>query len=150
MAFLQTTVKQYHDAEGQAGSLAKSSRVEASAYTWKGASGLNPGTVVLRGAQDNECVVGGTSYLGIVLRHRVIDSPVPYPTDPDTFDTNETVSVARRGDIWVNAPVNINDGDPVTFAAATGIISNVGGTTIVGATWLKTVAANGRSIVRLP
>lgn len=65
------------------------------------------------------------------------------------YVNGDTVSVMKKGRMYVTASVAVVAGDPVTVDVATGAISNTGGVTIPGAVFEKGAAANGLAVIRI-
>ena len=80
-----------------------------------GRDGTNPGT----------CRLGGTGFEGIAIADK---SRVG-----DEYIVGEMAGILRKGTVWVTASTAVDPSDPVTFAAATGVIGEGLGTTISGA-----------------
>lgn len=94
------------------------------------------------GTTPNTARLGGTGFEGITVADKTrVD---------DDYKVGEMAGVLRKGTIWVTASTAVTPADPVTFTAATGVIGAGLVTTIVGAKFETTAAANGLVRVYLP
>ena len=77
------------------------------------------------GVIDGAVKLGGTGFEGIAIADK---SRVG-----DEYIVGEMAGILRKGTVWVTASTAVDPSDPVTFAAATGVIGEGLGTTISGA-----------------
>ena len=77
------------------------------------------------GVIDGAVKLGGVGFEGIAIagKSRV----------GDEYIVGEMAGILRKGTVWVTASTAVDPSDPVTFAAATGVIGEGLGTTISGA-----------------
>lgn len=89
------------------------------------AAGIAFGVAVAQGTTDKGVVPfagAANKYVGITLLDR---SARGTTTSPDGFAQRESARVMTKGDIWVQASVQVAAGDPVFLVAATGLFTNV-------------------------
>jgi hypothetical protein len=116
------------------------------------AAGLGFGVAVAQGATDKGIVAFGgaaNKYVGITLLDR---SARGTTANPDFFAQRESARVMTKGDIWVQASVQVAAGDPVYLVAATGLFTNVSTSNVLvpNARFdTSTTAANQLAVVRL-
>ena len=77
------------------------------------------------GVIDGAVKLGGVGFEGIAIADK---SRVD-----DEYIVGEMAGILRKGTVWVTASTAVDPSDPVTFAAATGVIGEGLGTTISGA-----------------
>ncbi|MEJ8308596.1 structural cement protein Gp24 [Agrobacterium larrymoorei] len=108
-------------------------------------AGIGFGKIAQRGTGDHQIKVSSASpvYLGIT----VLD-PSKFG---DTYAQYDTAAVMIKGVIVVQASVAVNDGDPVYFVPATGVLTNVSTSNqqIPNAQWETTTSGAGLAAVRL-
>ncbi len=115
-------------------------------------AGIGFGVAVAQGTTDKGVVVFGganTKYVGITMLDR---SARGTTANPDFFAQRESARIMTKGDIWVNATVQVAAGDPVYLVAATGLFTNVAtaNTAVPNARFdTSTTAANQLAVVRL-
>lgn len=115
-------------------------------------AGLGFGVAVAQGATDKGIVAFGgaaNKYVGITMLDR---SAVGTTAAPDAFAQRTSARVMTKGDIWVQASVQVAAGDPVYLVAATGLFTNVAtaNTAVPNARFdTSTTAANQLAVVRL-
>lgn len=140
MSAVQTNYSQRHG-EGRLGAVADGRHVNARSLTFVGVDAdatLSFAVAVGFGDNDGECKLGGTGFAGLVMASQVQDAAIA----TDAFGDRETVGLMSEGAIWVKPTVTVAAGDPVHFTAATGALSNTGGTAIADAIY-ETGAAAG-------
>ena len=110
------------------------------------------GKPAVRGGADNLCRPGdGASqrFLGISVRDVTIDPS----KNPNKYSTNDTVSIIRKGPIWVTASVAVSQGDVVHYDHSNeGAWTNTSGantTEVTNAEWDTTAGAGELAIIRL-
>lgn len=118
-------------------------------YLVETAAGIAPGVVVSQGTADDQCVIGGTNPLGIVLRNLDTEN-----TSSDTilYALTEAVSVLVVGECEVYVATTGTKGDPIFSTDATGVISAgvaSTGETQLGGELLTTLAAAGYAKIRI-
>lgn len=115
-------------------------------------AGLGFGVAVAQGAADKGIVAFGgaaNKYVGITMLDR---SAVGTTAAPDAFPQRASARVMTKGDIWVQASVQVAAGDPVYLVAATGLFTNVSTSNVAvpNARFdTSTTAANQLAVVRL-
>ena len=77
------------------------------------------------GVIDGAVKLGGTGFEGIAI--------IDKTRVGDEYIVGEMAGILRKGTVWVTASTAVDPSDPVTFAAATGVIGEGLGTTISGA-----------------
>lgn len=116
------------------------------------ANGLAFGVAVAQGTTDKGIVAfGGAAddFVGITLMDR---SAVGTAAAPDSFAQRTSARVMTKGDVWVNASVQVAAGDPVYLVAATGLFTNVSTSNVLvpNARFdTSTTGANQLAVVRL-
>lgn len=109
------------------------------------AAGINFGRAVSRGTGDDQCVLGGTSFLGIT--YRSLEREGAQGSGVILYKEKETAGIMRRGTIWAKCPSGCNPGDSAKYINATGVIDSgaagAGETQLVDAFWDSTAAAGG-------
>lgn len=115
------------------------------------AAGIGFGLAVGRGSADGGAVLGSTAatdFLGISVRDVTLVN-----ADGDEYPRYGTMGVMTEGTIWVTVGGDVVDGDIVTYAAATGVLSSIAADgsnfAITGARFLDTVSSGGLARVRL-
>lgn len=118
------------------------------------------GKAVAQGTADKGCHAfgaGDTAILGITLLDRsasglsVTNGQVSGQT-ADTFGVGESARVITKGDVWVNASVAVDAGDPVYVIPATGAFAKTSASSavqIAGARWDTSTTGAGLAVVRL-
>lgn len=109
------------------------------------AEGIGFGKVCVLGDADNTVTDSEASkkFEGI----SVLDSTQP----ADTYAQYASVTVMKKGVIWVQASVAVAKGDAVYFVPATGVLTNVStsNTLIANASWDSSTAGAGLAKLRL-
>ena len=77
------------------------------------------------GVIDGAVKLDGTGFEGIAI--------IDKTRVGDEYIVGEMAGILRKGTVWVTASTAVDPSDPVTFAAATGVIGEGLGTTISGA-----------------
>lgn len=116
------------------------------------AAGIEFGRAVSRGTDlENQCVVGGTDFLGITVRS--LDREGQANTGEVIYSQYETAAIMRFGYIWVNLPAGGSPGDAVKYNNTTGVIdigtAGAGETQLDGASLETEVAAGALGVIRL-
>lgn len=137
MPAVQSTYSESH-AVAQLGMIADSRPKSVRSLTYEGAAKLGFGIAVGFTSNNNGCDLDGTGFAGIVVSTQVKDPAV----ETDGYKQYDEVGCMATGAIWVKPTANVAVGDPVTFVAATGAISNTGGVTIPDAVF-ETAAQAG-------
>lgn len=118
------------------------------------------GKAVAQGTADKGCHAfgsGDTAVLGITLLDRsaagmsVSDGQVSGRT-ADSFGVGESARIITKGDVWVEASVAVNAGDPVYVIPATGAFAKTSDSSAVqisGARWDTSTSGAGLAVVRL-
>lgn len=114
-------------------------------------SGIAFGRAVSRGTADRQCVIGGSEYLGISVRDLAREGEYD-AAGAVAYRETESVSVLRRGRIFLTAPAGAVVGDAVKYNTTTGVVgagaAGSGELAIPGATWENTVSAGQVGVVR--
>ena len=147
MPAIQSTYTDRHS-EGRLGAIADGRHVNARSLTFVGATTadvLSFGIAVGFGAADGQCALAGTGFAGLVVASQVQDAQLA----DEAFVDRETVGLMSEGAMWVAPVVAVVAGDIVHFDAATGAISNTGGTLIADAIFETSAAAGDLARVYL-
>lgn len=115
-------------------------------------AGVGFGVAVSRGTDlENQCVIGGTSFLGVTVRS--LDREGADATGAISYSEKETAGIMRNGYIWAVCPTGCNPGDSVNYVNATGVLDSgaavAGETQLDGATWETVAAAGELAVLRL-
>ena len=118
------------------------------------------GKAVAQGTADKGCHAfgsGDTAILGITLLDRsasgqsVTNGQVTGRT-ADSFGVGESARIITKGDVWVQASVAVDAGDPVYVIPATGAFAKTSASSavqIAGARWDTSTTTAGLAVVRL-
>jgi len=107
------------------------------------ATGIPAARAVSQGSWDGGCVIGGTAngFLGLSILDPTIIPPYGAPID--TTPQYAELGILTKGEMFATAPVAVVAGDPVSFIAVDGTLTNTGGVVIPGARWKYTRATPG-------
>lgn len=114
--------------------------------------GIPFGRAVSQGAlSDQGALIGGASlavFRGVSVRDQTLRGDLAVV---DAYLPPNSMAVLESGEIWVEPSVAVAVGDPVWFAAATGLFNiSTGFGPIVGAKWKTSCGIGGRAILQLP
>jgi len=86
---------------------------------------------------DGGCVIGGTAngFLGLSILDPTIIIPAGSGLAPETYPQYAELGILTKGELFATAPVAVVAGDPVSFVAVDGTLTNTGGVVIPGARW---------------
>lgn len=144
MSAVQTNYDERHGV-ALLGAIADTRFKSVRSFTYEGSENIGFGVALGYGANDNGADLDGTGFAGIVVASQVTD-----PNNAtDAFASGETVGLMDVGAIWVAPTVTVAPGDPVHFVAATGALSNTGGTVIPDAVFETSAAAGELARLRL-
>src|SRR5690606_7736318 len=118
------------------------------------------GVAVAQGTADKGCKAfgsGDTAILGITVLDRsasglTVTSGQVTSHTADKFGVGESARIMTKGDIWVQASVAVDAGDPVYVIPATGAFAKTSGSSavqIAGARWDTSTTGAGLAVVRL-
>jgi len=144
MPAVQNSYTERH-AVAQLGMIADTRFKSVRSLTYTGADVLGFGIALTRGADDKSADFGGAVFAGIVVSTQVQDAALA----TDGYASGESVGLLDIGSIWVAPAAAVVAGDPVTFDAATGALSNTGGITIVGAEYETNANAGDLARIRM-
>jgi hypothetical protein len=107
------------------------------------AAGIPPARAVSQGTWDGGCLLGGTlnGFLGLSILDPTLI--VPIGGAPETYQQYNEIGILTKGEMFATAPVAVAAGDPVSFIAADGTLTNTGGVVIPGARWKYARATPG-------
>ena len=135
----------YH---GQLYSLSQNETISRAA---EGAAGIPVGVAVSRGTLDNQMLLGGPSFIGIVLR--TLDQEGVANDSDVFFNETEMASLIRVGYVYLTCPTGCVPGALVQYNDTTGVVDSgvagVGSTQLTNAYWDSTTAAGDVGIVVL-
>lgn len=85
---------------------------------------------------DGGCVLGGTlnGFLGLSILDPTLIVPLGVAA-PETYQQFNEIGILTKGEMFATAPVAVLAGDPVSFVAVDGTLTNTGGVVIPGARW---------------
>lgn len=114
------------------------------------AAGIEFGVAVSRGTDaENQCVLGGTDFLGITVRSVEFESL----NGQVKYSQTDTAAIMRFGYIWVTLPAGGSPGDAIKYNNTTGVVNvgtaGAGETQLDGATLETETAAGALGVVRL-
>lgn len=91
-------------------------------------------------AWDGGCIIGGSAsaFLGLSILDPTIVVPAGSGLSPDTTPRYGELGILTKGEMFATAPVAVLGGDPVSFIATDGTLTNTGGVVIPGARWKYT------------
>jgi len=122
-------------------------RIES--YLVETVAGIAPGLTVGPGTLDDQCVLGGTAPVGVVVRSLDVENNV---SDTIVYAATEDVGVMISGVVWVSLGNTGAKGAAIYSIDATGVIQS--GTAGAGQTQLNgelmdTITAAGLARIRL-
>jgi hypothetical protein len=99
------------------------------------AAGIPPARAVSQGTWDGGCVLGGTAngFLGLSILDPTLI--VTQGAAPETYQQFNEIGILTKGEMFATSVVAIAAGDPLTFIAADGTLSNTGGVAVPGGRW---------------
>jgi hypothetical protein len=147
---------------GYAGELVDQNPVISESKLNEGATAIDFGVAVARGAADNTCkapAVDGDAIIGLSMRHAIKASPGYGQMNAGVINYSQydEVPVLREGYMFAVAFENATRGDGVISVTAqngklgstTGGAVGAGRVAVPGATWETTVAAGAIGIVKI-
>lgn len=142
MAFVQTTYSERMP-KAVAGMVATMNPWDADTKIVETVAGIGFGLAVGRGAGDKGAILGAgaaAGFLGISVRDVTLE-----PGNADKYLRYQNMAVLKKGQIWVVAGGNVQDGQDVTFNSTTGVLSSIAADgsnfAIPGARWVDTVSS---------
>jgi hypothetical protein len=92
---------------------------------------------------DGGAVIGGTAngFLGLTILDPTLINPVSVA--PETYMQYNEMGILTKGEMFAGCVVACVAGDPVSFVAVDGTLTNTGGVVIPGARWKYTRATPG-------
>lgn len=109
------------------------------------AAGIPAARAVSQGSWDGGAVLGGTAngFLGISILDPTLVIPAGSGLAPETYPQYNELGILTKGEIFATAPVAVVAGDPLSFVAADGTLTNTGGVVVPGGRWKYTRATPG-------
>src|SRR4029077_13920112 len=108
-------------------------------------AGIPPARAVSQGTWDGGAILGGTlnGFLGISILDPTVVVPVGVVLADCVYAQYTELGVLTKGEIFAIAAAGVatNAGDPLSFVAADGTLTNTGGVVVPGARWKYTRAA---------
>jgi hypothetical protein len=100
-------------------------------------AGIPAARAVSQGATDIEAVIGGTAngFLGLTILDPTLIVPTAQVFVDGVYPQYAEMGILTKGEMFATAPVAVAAGDPVSFIAADGTLTNTGGVVIPGARW---------------
>jgi hypothetical protein len=107
------------------------------------AAGIPPARAVSQGSWDGGCVIGGTAngFLGLSILDPTLI--VPYGAAPETTPQYQELGILTKGEMFAACVVACVAGDPLSFVAADGTLTNTGAVVVPGGRWKYTRATPG-------
>jgi hypothetical protein len=105
------------------------------------------GRAVSQGSFDQNCILGGTKFVGISRLDPTLAISAALTTDQ--YPEGDNAGILVTGDLWVIAYSAVTVGDSVHYNATDGKLSNAGGQTIDSARWETSAASGTLAVVRL-
>jgi hypothetical protein len=101
------------------------------------ATGIPPARAVSQGTWDGGCVIGGTAngFLGLSILDPTLVQPTGFVGSFDSYQQYNEVGILTKGEMFAGCAVACVAGDPVSFVAVDGTLTNTGGVVIPGARW---------------
>lgn len=114
------------------------------------------GKFVCKGSADTQCKLPGagtdvtdiTKARGVSLHTNTVQHP--YDNSSEVYPITDTVSVLKRGRVWVQVDSDFTSNDPVLVVASgadAGTFSAASGSVLEGAKFLNSGSANGLAIL---
>jgi hypothetical protein len=108
-------------------------------------TGIPYARAVSQGSWDGGAVIGGTAngFLGITIMDPTLVNPTTSALGDCVYAQYTEMGILTQGEMFATAPVAVVAGDPVSFIAVDGTLTNTGGVVIPGARWKYTRATPG-------
>jgi hypothetical protein len=108
-------------------------------------AGIAPARAVSQGAWDGGAVIGGTlnGFLGITILDPTLVNPSFAPLADGVYAQYAEMGILTKGEIFALCVLACVAGDPLSFIAADGTLTNTGGVVVPGARWKYTRATPG-------
>jgi hypothetical protein len=107
------------------------------------AAGIPAARAVSQGTLDTDAVIGGTAngFLGLTILDPTLYNPDP--TKPDQYAQYMEMGILTKGEMFASCVVACVAGDPLSFVAADGTLTNTGAVVVPGGRWKYTRATPG-------
>jgi hypothetical protein len=107
------------------------------------AAGIPAARAVSQGTWDGGCVLGGTAngFLGLSILDPTLINPIG--AAPETYQQYNEVGILTKGEMFASCVVACVAGDPLSFVAADGTLTNTGAVVVPGGRWKYTRATPG-------
>jgi hypothetical protein len=115
------------------------------------AAGIPPARAVSQGTNDVDAVIGGTAngFLGITILDPTLVIPTGVIVAPETYQQYNEMGILTKGEMFATSAVAVNAGDPLSFVAVDGTLTNTGGVVVPGGRWKYTRAPGALNTVQL-
>lgn len=107
--------------------------------------GIPPARAVSQGSWDGGCIIGGTAngFLGLSILDPTLVVPIPVAATPEVYQQYNEVGVLTKGEMFACCVVACVAGDPLSFVAVDGTLTNTGAVVVPGGRWKYTRATPG-------
>jgi hypothetical protein len=107
------------------------------------AAGIPAARAVSQGTADTDCVLGGTAngFLGLAILDPTLINPATVA--PETYMQYNEIGILTKGEMFACCVVACAAGDPLSFVAADGTLTNTGAVVVPGGRWKFTRATPG-------
>lgn len=107
-------------------------------------AGIPPARAVSQGTWDGGCVIGGTlnGFLGLSILDPTLVVPIGV-TPPETYQQYNEIGILTKGEMFACCVVACVAGDPLSFVAVDGTLTNTGAVVVPGGRWKYTRATPG-------
>jgi hypothetical protein len=108
------------------------------------AAGIPAARAVSQGTWDGGCVLGGTAngFLGLSILDPTLIVPIGVST-PETYQQFNEIGILTKGEMFACCVVACVAGDPLSFVAADGTLTNTGAVVVPGGRWKYTRSTPG-------
>lgn len=107
------------------------------------AAGIPPARAVSQGTWDGGCLIGGTAngFLGLSILDPTLI--VPIGAAPETYQQYNEIGILTKGEMFACCVVACVAGDPLSFVAVDGTLTNTGAVVVPGGRWKYTRSTPG-------
>ena len=109
------------------------------------AAGIPAARAVSQGTRDEDAVIGGTAngFLGITIYDPTLVYPTTTVVADGVYAQYTEMGILTKGEIFACCVVACAAGDPLSFVAADGTLTNTGAVVVPGGRWKYTRATPG-------
>lgn len=115
------------------------------------AAGIPYARAVSQGTADTDAVIGGTAggFLGITILDPTLVNPSNSTLGDCVYAQYAEMGILTKGEMFATTVVGTTAGDPLSFVAVDGTLTNTGGVVVAGGRWKYTRLAGELNVVQL-